>query len=49
MVGWSQQYAGLNFVIVRGSGHEVALHRPKEALALFKAFISGTPLTHDEF
>ncbi|WZZ24362.1 hypothetical protein YC2023_007763 [Brassica napus] len=47
--GWSQQYAGLNFVIVRGSGHEVALHRPKEALALFKAFISGTPLTHDEF
>ncbi|CAN6919088.1 unnamed protein product [Brassica oleracea] len=49
VVGWSQQYAGLNFVIVRGSGHEVALHRPKEALALFKAFISGTPLTHDEF
>ncbi|CAN6912064.1 unnamed protein product [Brassica oleracea] len=47
--GWSQQYAGLNFVIVRGSGHEVALHKPKEALALFKAFISGTPLTHDEF
>ncbi|WZY68505.1 hypothetical protein YC2023_000745 [Brassica napus] len=47
--GWSQQYAGLNFVIVRGSGHEVALHRPKEALALFKAFISGTPLTHVEF
>ncbi|KAL0833850.1 hypothetical protein Bca101_085739 [Brassica carinata] len=42
--GWTQQYAGLNFVTVRGAGHEVPLHRPKEALALFKAFISGTPL-----
>lgn len=49
MGGWTQQYAGLNFVTVRGAGHEVPLHRPKEALALFKAFISGTPLTHDEF
>ncbi|KAL0872887.1 hypothetical protein Bca101_022592 [Brassica carinata] len=42
--GWTQQYAGLNFVTVRGAGHEVPLHRPKEALAIFKAFISGTPL-----
>lgn len=47
--GWSQQYAGLNFVIVRGAGHEVPLHKAKEALALFNAFISGTPLTHDKF
>ncbi|VVB10910.1 unnamed protein product [Arabis nemorensis] len=46
--GWTQQYAGLNFVTVRGAGHEVPLHRPKEALALFKAFISGTPLSTPE-
>ncbi|XP_010447670.1 PREDICTED: serine carboxypeptidase-like 29 [Camelina sativa] len=46
--GWSQQYAGLKFVTVRGAGHEVPLHRPKQALALFKAFISGTPLSTHE-
>ncbi|CAG7898467.1 unnamed protein product [Brassica rapa] len=46
--GWTQQYAGLNFVTVRGAGHEVPLHRPKEGLALFKAFISGTPLSTPE-
>lgn len=46
--GWSQQYAGLNFVTVRGAGHEVPLHRPKQAFALFKAFISGTPLSTPE-
>lgn len=48
MGGWTQQYAGLNFVTVRGAGHEVPLHRPKEALALFKAFISGTALSTPE-
>ncbi|KAJ4899060.1 Serine carboxypeptidase-like 29 [Raphanus sativus] len=42
--GWTQEYDGLNFVTMRGAGHEVPLHRPKEALALFKAFISGTSL-----
>ncbi|CAN8326670.1 unnamed protein product [Cochlearia groenlandica] len=46
--GWTQQYAGLNFVTVRGAGHEVPLHRPKEALALFKAFISGASLSTPE-
>eukprot|EP00262_Sarcandra_glabra_P012839 TRINITY_DN3397_c0_g1_i1.p1 TRINITY_DN3397_c0_g1~~TRINITY_DN3397_c0_g1_i1.p1 ORF type:complete len:498 (-),score=90.95 TRINITY_DN3397_c0_g1_i1:296-1789(-) len=42
--GWTQEYKGLTFVTVRGAGHEVPLHRPKEALALFKAFISGSPM-----
>ncbi|KAL3533010.1 hypothetical protein ACH5RR_006531 [Cinchona calisaya] len=42
--GWTQQYEGLNFVTVRGAGHEVPLHRPKESLTLFKSFISGTSL-----
>ncbi|CDP02851.1 unnamed protein product [Coffea canephora] len=42
--GWTQQYEGLNFVTVRGAGHEVPLHRPKQALTLFKSFISGNSL-----
>nr|DAD45403.1 TPA_asm: hypothetical protein HUJ06_003632 [Nelumbo nucifera] len=39
--GWTQQYVGLNFVSVRGAGHEVPLHKPKLALSLIKAFLSG--------
>ena len=46
--GWTQEYDGLNFVTVRGAGHEVPLHRPKEALALFQAFITGTSLSTPE-
>lgn len=42
--GWSEEYAGLTFVVVRGAGHEVALHRPKLALTLIKAFLSGTSM-----
>ncbi|OMP04710.1 Peptidase S10, serine carboxypeptidase, partial [Corchorus capsularis] len=42
--GWTQEYAGLNFVSVRGAGHEVPLHRPKQALTLVKGFLSGTPM-----
>ncbi|XP_073306909.1 serine carboxypeptidase II-2 isoform X2 [Primulina huaijiensis] len=39
--GWTQEYDGLTFVTVRGAGHEVALHKPKQALTLFKSFLSG--------
>ncbi|XP_050272371.1 serine carboxypeptidase II-2-like [Quercus robur] len=39
--GWTQDYAGLTYVTVRGAGHEVPLHKPKLALALIKAFLSG--------
>ncbi|XVE98617.1 hypothetical protein REPUB_Repub03eG0121900 [Reevesia pubescens] len=42
--GWNQEYDGLNFVSVRGAGHEVPLHRPKLALTLVKAFLSGTSM-----
>ncbi|CAJ2659071.1 serine carboxypeptidase II-2 [Trifolium pratense] len=42
--GWTQEYAGLTFVNVRGAGHEVPLHRPKLALILFKAFLAGTSM-----
>ncbi|CAN6482101.1 unnamed protein product [Victoria cruziana] len=42
--GWSQGYEGLTFATVRGAGHEVPLHRPKQALVLFKTFLSGSAL-----
>ncbi|XP_042485175.1 serine carboxypeptidase II-2 [Macadamia integrifolia] len=42
--GWTQQYAGLTFVSVRGAGHEVPLHRPKLALTLIKSFLSGSQM-----
>ncbi|KAL6012199.1 hypothetical protein ACLOJK_002677 [Asimina triloba] len=43
--GWAQEYKGLTYVTVRGAGHLVALHRPKLALAVFKAFLSGIQLS----
>ncbi|KAG0482039.1 hypothetical protein HPP92_010129 [Vanilla planifolia] len=42
--GWTQVYQRLTLVTVRGAGHEVALHRPKQALVLFKQFLSGEPM-----
>ncbi|XP_024031006.1 serine carboxypeptidase II-2 [Morus notabilis] len=42
--GWTQEYEGLTFVSVRGAGHEVPLHKPKQALTLIKSFLSGLPM-----
>jgi len=42
--GWSMEYEGLTFVTVRGAGHEVPLHRPEQALFLFKQFLQGEPM-----
>jgi len=42
--GWTQGYKGLTFVTVRGAGHEVPLHRPKQALTLIKSFLAGSPM-----
>ncbi|KAL6861904.1 hypothetical protein ACP4OV_017604 [Aristida adscensionis] len=42
--GWSQGYKGLTFVTVRGAGHEVPLHRPKQALTLITSFLTGSPM-----
>ncbi|KAL5203283.1 hypothetical protein ABZP36_014235 [Zizania latifolia] len=39
--GWSQVYQGLSLVSVRGAGHEVPLHRPRQALILFHYFLQG--------
>lgn len=42
--GWSQVYEGLTLVTVRGAGHEVPLHRPRQALILFQHFLKGEPM-----
>jgi len=46
--GWTQEYAGLTFVSVRGAGHEVPLHKPKLALTLVQAFLAGTSMPNLE-
>ncbi|XP_028753572.1 serine carboxypeptidase II-2-like [Neltuma alba] len=47
--GWTEEYEGVTFVVVRGAGHEIAKHKPKYAFTLIRAFISGTsmPSSHD--
>lgn len=42
--GWSQIYKGLTFVTIRGAGHEVPLHRPRQALMLFRHFLLNRPM-----
>lgn len=42
--GWSQVYKGLTLVTIAGAGHEVPLHRPREALILFRHFLQNTPM-----
>ncbi|KAK9059502.1 hypothetical protein SSX86_020205 [Deinandra increscens subsp. villosa] len=42
--GWTQMYEGLTFVTVRGAGHEVPLHKPKQALTIVKSFLAGTSM-----
>lgn len=37
--GWSQVYEGLTLVTVRGAGHEVPLHKPRQGFILFKTFL----------
>ncbi|XP_057425590.1 serine carboxypeptidase-like 27 isoform X2 [Lotus japonicus] len=39
--GWSQVYKGLTLVTVRGAGHEVPLHRPRQAFILFRSFLEN--------
>ncbi|CAN6363504.1 unnamed protein product [Urochloa humidicola] len=46
--GWSMEYEGLTYVTVRGAGHEVPLHRPEQALFLFKHFLLGEPMPAKE-
>ncbi|KAL1563516.1 Serine carboxypeptidase II-2 [Salvia divinorum] len=46
--GWTEEYGGLTFVTVRGAGHEVPLHKPKQALTLIKSFLSGKSMPEME-
>ncbi|KNA17955.1 hypothetical protein SOVF_075210 [Spinacia oleracea] len=39
--GWTEEYKGLTFVVIRGAGHEVPLHRSKLSLTLIKSFLAG--------
>lgn len=42
--GWSQVYKGLTFVTVNGAGHEVPLHRPRQAFILLRSFLENKPM-----
>ncbi|XVE68942.1 hypothetical protein DITRI_Ditri09bG0110500 [Diplodiscus trichospermus] len=42
--GWSQGYEGLTLVTVTGAGHEVPLHRPRQAFILFRSFLENKPM-----
>ncbi|KAL5711404.1 Serine carboxypeptidase-like 27 [Ranunculus cassubicifolius] len=42
--GWSQVYKGLTLVTVAGAGHEVPLHRPRQAFILFRSFLENKPM-----
>ncbi|WVZ72359.1 hypothetical protein U9M48_020832 [Paspalum notatum var. saurae] len=42
--GWCQVYKGLTLVTIRGAGHEVPLHRPRQGLKLFEQFLRGEPM-----
>ncbi|CAH9080426.1 unnamed protein product [Cuscuta epithymum] len=42
--GWSQVYDGLTLVTVTGAGHEVPLHRPREAYVLLRSYLENKPM-----
>ncbi|XP_020578268.1 serine carboxypeptidase-like 27 [Phalaenopsis equestris] len=42
--GWSQVYKGLTLVTIRGAGHEVPLHKPRQARVLFRHFLKDKPM-----
>lgn len=42
--GWSQIYEGLTFVTVTGAGHEVPLHRPRQAFILLRSYLENKPM-----
>jgi len=44
VAGWCQVYKGLTLVTIRGAGHEVPLHRPRQGLKLFEHFLRDEPM-----
>ncbi|GMJ11955.1 serine carboxypeptidase-like 27 [Hibiscus trionum] len=47
--GWSQEYEGLTLVTVTGAGHEVPLHRPRQAFILFRSFLEDKPMPTNSY
>ncbi|PAN07218.1 hypothetical protein PAHAL_1G319300 [Panicum hallii] len=47
--GWTIVYEGLTFVTIRGAGHEVPMHAPRQALTLFSNFLAGTKMPPTAF
>lgn len=41
--GWNQVYKGQTLVTIAGAGHEVPLHRPRQALIMFRHFLQNKP------
>lgn len=42
--GWSQVYQGLTLATITRAGHEVPLHRPRQAYILFRSFLENKPM-----
>ncbi|GLT48394.1 hypothetical protein SLA2020_220240 [Shorea laevis] len=40
--GYVEEYEGLTFVTVRGSGHKVPSYQPERSLTMFSSFLQGT-------
>ncbi|KAK1325071.1 Serine carboxypeptidase-like 34 [Acorus calamus] len=47
--GWTINYDGLNFVTVRGAGHQVPTFVPKQALQLIEHFLANRDLPKTDF
>ncbi|XP_020161023.2 serine carboxypeptidase-like 34 [Aegilops tauschii subsp. strangulata] len=47
--GWTITYEGLTFVTIRGAGHEVPMHTPRQALSLFSHFLGDTKMPPTAF
>uniref|UniRef100_J3LF33 Carboxypeptidase n=2 Tax=Oryza brachyantha TaxID=4533 RepID=J3LF33_ORYBR len=47
--GWTIIYEGLTFVTIRGAGHEVPLHAPRQALSLFSHFLADKKMPPTAF
>ncbi|EMS66545.1 Serine carboxypeptidase-like 34 [Triticum urartu] len=47
--GWTITYEGLTFVTIRGAGHEVPMHTPRQALSLFSHFLGDKKMPPTAF
>ncbi|KAM0922244.1 hypothetical protein ACQ4PT_006294 [Festuca glaucescens] len=47
--GWTITYEGLTFVTIRGAGHEVPMHKPRQALSLFRNFLGDKKMPPTAF